>query len=82
MRVSSQHIIGFAAGVGTAAMGFYLYKKNQCKIDNFLRSHGIKIADSGAKNYDNLTLEELVTEKEKLEDLIAEREMAGQEEEA
>lgn len=75
MQVSSQHITGLAVGIGTAALALYLYKKNQNRVDNFLRSQGISIA-SPANDYASMTLEELVTEKERLEDLIAEREVA------
>ena len=74
MTINSQHVTGFVCGLGAAALGLYLYKKNQSKVDKFLRSQGIKIAETPAKNYGVMTLEELVTEKERLEDLIAERE--------
>ncbi len=79
MNITSQHITGFVVGLGTAALGYYVYKKNKTQIDDFLRSQGIEISD-GENDPSLMTLEELVREKERLEDLIAEREMAAKEE--
>lgn len=76
LNITSQHITGFVVGVGTSALGFYLYKKNQTKIDMFLRSQGINIPPKGGKDVSSMTLGELVAEKERLEDIIAEREMS------
>ncbi len=74
MSFSSDHITGFAIGLGAAALGFYLYKNNQHQVDDFLRSHGIDLPAGGSMDTGNMTLEDLVAEKEKLEDKIAERE--------
>ena len=82
MAISSQHVTGFAVGLGAAAVGFYLYKKNQSQVDAFLRQHGIEVPASGALDVENLTLEQLVAEKERLEDIIAEREYAAEQEPA
>ena len=76
MNVTSQHLTGFAIGMGAAAVAFYVYKRNQPKIDDFLRRQGIQVPERGISDPSNMTLEELVAEKERLEDLIAEREMA------
>ena len=76
MNITSQHITGFAVGAGTAVVVFYVYKKNQAKIDDFLRRQGIQIPDRGGREPGKMSLEELVSEKERLEDLIAEREVA------
>lgn len=64
---------GFIAGVGFSALGLYLYKKNKSQVDEFLKSHGIEIAEE--RNFGDMTIEQLTEEKERLEDLIAEREM-------
>jgi hypothetical protein len=78
MSVSSDHVTGFVVGVGVAAMGLYLYKKNEAQVDAWLRSQSINLPFPGrqAKDQSGASLEELLREKEKLEDLIAEREMA------
>jgi len=74
--VTSQHITGFVVGVGVAGLGFYLYKKNQQQVDEFLRRQGIELPALSSKDYTEMSLKELVAEKEKLEDLIAEREIS------
>lgn len=76
MNITSQHVTGFVVGVGVAAAAYYAYRKNQTQVDDFLRRQGIQLPETGLKNHGSMTLEELVTEKEHLEDLIAEREMA------
>jgi len=80
MNLTSQHLTGFVVGVGAAAAGYYMYKKNQTQVDDFLRRQGIQMPESSSKDYGRLTLEELVGEKEHLEDLIAERELGDKQE--
>ena len=77
MPITTQHITGFVIGLGVAAAGFYLYKMNQKRVDSWLESQGIQLPRAGASDPNSMTLEELVREKEKLEDLIAEREYAA-----
>ena len=43
MAITTDHLVGAAVGIGVAAVGFYLYKKNQDSIDDFLRGHGLNI---------------------------------------
>ena len=76
-NVKKEHLIGAVAGVGAVAVTYYLYKKNQNKIDDFLRKQGINVKSSNKTNYDNMNLEELMTTKEHLEDLIAEKELGS-----
>jgi len=76
MNITSQHVSGFLVGVGATAAAYYMYKKNQTQIDDFLRRQGIQMPESSVKDYGTMELEELVLEKERLEDIIAEREMA------
>jgi len=76
MNFTSQHLTGMVIGIGVAAVGYYAYKKNQPAVDDFLRRQGIQLPESSGNNYATMTLEELVAEKEHLEDIIAERELA------
>lgn len=71
------YVMGFFVGVGVSAAGYYLYKKNQNKVDGFLKSQGIKINTTETNNFNSYDLEELVETKEHLEDLIAEKEVNG-----
>ena len=75
MNINSNHVVGFAAGIVASAGGFYLYKKNQSLVDGWLRDQGIRVPNKALVDPESLSLEELVTEKERLEDIIAEREM-------
>jgi hypothetical protein len=78
MTISSDHVTGFVVGIGVASLGFYMYKKNEAQIDEWLRGQSINLPFSGfqPKDQSGKSLEELLREKERLEDLIAEREMA------
>lgn len=80
MAINTDHITGFGIGLGVAALGFYFYKKNQKQVDDFLRQHGIEVPAAQGIDSANMTLEELVLEKERLEDTIAEREIAAEQE--
>ncbi len=80
MNVTTQHMTGFAVGVATTAVVLYAYKQNQDKVDDFLRRQGIQVPERGMPDPARMTLEELVAEKERLEDIIAERELGTQQE--
>ena len=76
--VSGNNLVkGILIGVGVSAVGFYLYKKNEEKVDSFLRSRGMDIKPRGS-NYETMSVEELMRTKETIEDLIAEKEMQEQ----
>ena len=77
MAITSEHLVGAAVGVGVAAVGFYLYQKNQDKINEFLRTHGLDIPVSENQPLESMNIEDLATLKERIEDLIAERELAA-----
>lgn len=78
MTITSEHVSGFVVGLGVAAVGFYMYKKNEAQIDEWLRQQSIGFPFSGhpPKDQSGMSLEDLLREKERLEDLIAEREQA------
>ena len=50
---------------------------NKLVKSGFLRKQGINVKSSNQTNYENMSLEELVTVKENLEDLIAEKELGS-----
>lgn len=80
MSVNSDHVTGFVVGLGAAALGLYLYKKNQSEVDQWLQQQGINIPYSDSKSEASMSLEELMREKERLEDVIAEREIQSKQE--
>jgi len=71
---------GILVGVGLSIGAYYLYNKNKNKINDFLRSQGINVPESGDKDFASMNLEELVGTKEHIEDLIAEMEQKLKEE--
>ena len=77
MMSDNNLVKGILVGVGVSAVGFYLYKKNEEKVDSFLRGRGMDIKPRGS-NYETMTVEELMRTKETIEDLIAEKEMQEQ----
>ena len=68
--------MGAAVGVRNSCSWLLFIQKNQSKVDSFLRKQGINIKTSSGATYDNMNLEELMTTKERLEDLIAEKELS------
>ncbi len=75
MAIKTEHVLGFVAGMGASGLGFYLYKQNQHFVDDWLRQQGINLPQAGVQDEKKMSLEELTREKERFEDLIAEREM-------
>ena len=77
MMSENNLVKGILIGVGVSAVGFYLYKKNEEKVDSFLRGRGMDIKPR-VSNYETMSVEELMRAKETIEDLIAEKEMQEQ----
>jgi hypothetical protein len=71
---------GILLGIGISFGTYYLYNKNKGKINDFLRSQGIQVPESTDKDFASMDLEELVSTKEHIEDLIAEMEQKLKEE--
>ena len=82
MAINTNHVSGFVVGLGAATLGLYLYKQNQQRVDQWLRQQGINVPQFGAKDEKSMSLQELMFEKERLEDLIAEREVESKEQAA
>ena len=72
--ITRNHITGALVGAGILATGYMIYKKNQNKVDEFMRQQGINMPNNMAKDYRSMSLEELLETKELIEDIIAERE--------
>lgn len=77
--MSNDHVVGFVGGVACTAAAFYWYTQNREKVQEFLAAQERAMAaarqqpapaaaDPGKKP----TLQELLAQKERLEDLIAE----------
>lgn len=75
MSINKDHVKGALVGVGVCAIGYYVYKKNQTQVNNFLKKQGINVISDSSKDYNSMSLEELMETKELVEDIIAEKEM-------
>ena len=82
MSINSDQITGFVVGLGAATLGLYMYKQNQQRVDQWLRQQGINVPQSAKTKDGEMSVHELMLEKERLEDLIAEREMQAKEDAA
>ena len=72
--VNKDIVKGVAIGIGVSAVGFYAYKKNEEKVDAFMRRHGIEVKTK-AVDFHEMNIPELMRAKEDIEDIIAEKEM-------
>ncbi len=72
METKGNLTTGILIGVGLSFGAYYLYTKNKDKVDEFLRSQGINLPESENTDFSKMSLEELVSTKEHIEDLIAE----------
>ena len=77
MITNNQLVKGILIGAGVSLVAFCAYKSNEEKVDAFLNRHGIKVKTPGT-SLESLTIEELMRQKEDIEDLIAEKEMQVQ----
>ncbi|MCI1921894.1 MAG: hypothetical protein LKJ22_08215 [Liquorilactobacillus nagelii] len=68
--------IGFVSGTIVGATGYKLYEDNASELKKFVKNPSIK---NSSKSTAEPTLEELITQKENLEDMIAEKELAEKE---
>lgn len=73
----SPMVKGVLIGVGVSAVGFYAYKHNEEKVDNFMRRHGMNVKTPAA-GFETMSVEDLMRTKETIEDLIAEKELQEQ----
>ena len=74
-KINNDHLIGAAIGVGACTVAYYVYKKNECQVDSFLKKQGINMPATSIKDYNNMNIEELMETKELIEDVIAEKEV-------
>ena len=66
MGINTDHVTGLAVGLGAAALGFYLYKKNQNRVDEWLRAQGINVPKNDVTATAGMSVEDLMREKERL----------------
>ncbi len=79
MRMGNKNelIKGIAIGVGTCAVAYVVYKKNEETVNKFLNAHGFDIETKAGTDYYSMSLEKLMEAKETIEDIIAEKDLTG-----
>jgi hypothetical protein len=83
--ITNDHIVGFAAGAAATALALYWYDQNRDRVNQFLEAQRLGVGQPGAywppapqqpfqqpSGDQKPTLEELMAQKERLEDMIAE----------
>ncbi len=77
MFANNQLVKGILIGAGVSLAAFCVYKSNEEKVDQFLNRHGIHVKTCG-NSLESMSIEELMRQKEDIEDLIAEKELQDQ----
>lgn len=75
--MNSDHLTGFVVGVGSTIFAYHWYQNNRERVHEFLKAQEIGLAASRggqSKPASEMTLEDLMAEKERLEDALAEKE--------
>lgn len=72
MVITKDFWYGFLAGAVTGAIGYRLYEQNSGQLQRLLQPVLGQAAGTGSPNP---SMEELVAQKERLEDLIAEKKL-------
>jgi hypothetical protein len=78
MGLKIDHLAGFVLGVGVTAFALAVYAKNRGGLAALTRRLGGKPTKTADTDYEDKSLDELVREKEHLEEMIADRELAAE----
>ena len=82
--ITNDHVVGFVAGAAATAVALYWYDQNRERIDQFLQAQRMGIGQPStywtqapqhappSSGDQKPSLEELMVQKERLEDMIAE----------
>ena len=74
MAINQDFLLGFVSGTVVGAVGYRLYEQNSGQLQRVLQPPALPGFQSAAKA-SQPSIEELVAQKERLEDLIAERKL-------
>ncbi|WHY85599.1 hypothetical protein QNH39_23800 [Neobacillus novalis] len=71
MALNRDFLMGFLSGTVVGAVGYRLYEQNSGQLKSLVQSNVPTLSFQSPRG--ELTVEELVNQKERLEDLIAEK---------
>lgn len=75
MAFNRDFLMGFLSGTVVGAVGYRLYEQNSGQLKSLVQNNVPTISFQSPSG--ELTVEELVSQKERLEDLIAEKRAVG-----
>lgn len=76
MAFNNDFFMGFVSGTVVGAVGYRIYDQNGDQLNRLIQSQSFNMGNQGNNNRMNgqtPTLEELIAQKEKIEDIIAEK---------
>ncbi|MCD8509883.1 MAG: hypothetical protein LRY73_08465 [Bacillus sp. (in: Bacteria)] len=79
MAFNNDFFMGFVSGAVVGAVGYRIYDQNGDQLNRLIQSQPFNISNPNRPDMNQMnggqspTLEELIAQKEKLEDLIAEK---------
>lgn len=76
MVLNKDFMMGFVSGTVVGAVGYRLYEQNQGQLSQLIQNPGIPSMNSLpslSTNQNEVTMEDLIAQKERLEDYIAEK---------
>jgi hypothetical protein len=79
MAFNQDFLMGFISGTVVGAVGYRLYEQNGAQLNRLVQASPLNINPQGYNGQPGAgyepSIEELVTQKEKLDDLIAEKKL-------
>ncbi|MBN8234859.1 hypothetical protein JF544_06340 [Halobacillus kuroshimensis] len=76
MVLNKDFMMGFVSGTVVGAVGYRLYEQNQGQLSQLIQNPGVQSMNSLpslSTNQHEVTMEDLIAQKERLEDYIAEK---------
>ncbi|QHE51556.1 hypothetical protein [Pontibacillus sp. HMF3514] len=86
MAFNQDFLMGFVSGTVVGAVGYRLYEQNGAQLSSLVQSSPLNMGmgtspysqqETGTQHSYEPSIEELVAQKEKLDDLIAEKKLAN-----
>ncbi|MBN8211148.1 hypothetical protein JI666_20730 [Bacillus sp. NTK071] len=76
MVMNKDFLMGFVSGTVVGAVGYRIYEQNQGQLSQLIQnpvSNGMQSLQQAFPQKQELTVEDLILQKERLEDMIAEK---------
>ncbi|MGR9047495.1 hypothetical protein ACQ4XT_02420 [Halobacillus faecis] len=81
MVLNKDFMMGFVSGTVVGAVGYRLYEQNQGQLSQLIQNPAAQnlnpLAQAPSPNHNELSVEDLIAQKERLEDYIAEKKVSS-----